>query len=60
MTRVRGPRRGLSELDEVDLEAQYVDVVLQGVLKSGVGLLKVCVELLDEVLGAALGDIYTL
>lgn len=32
MTRVRGPRRGLSEFDEVDLEAQYVDVVLQGVL----------------------------
>ena len=29
MTRVRGPRRGLSELEEVDLEVQDEDAELQ-------------------------------
>ena len=45
MTRVRGPRRGLSEFDEVDLEAQYVDVELQLVELEVQGVLVVLAEL---------------
>ena len=49
MTRVWGPRRGLSELEEIDLEVQYEDAELQLVELEVQGVLVVLGDLVLDV-----------